>query len=143
MLSLLSQVFNQGLIFFYMHFRDSDGAVIRPIPRVKRQISDPGVLPHLSQLLLTFEPGLVERVCTLLWESLRDNPGSAIALLHHTGAVYFALMYTGSNVLPVAKLLHLTHARLGANKNPNEVSQHLFILSLGMGLYIMPSPHPN
>ncbi|XP_046397209.1 dnaJ homolog subfamily C member 13 [Ischnura elegans] len=100
--------------------RDSDGAVIRPIPRVKRQISDPGVLPHLSQLLLTFEPGLVERVCTLLWESLRDNPGSAIALLHHTGAVYFALMYTGSNVLPVAKLLHLTHARLGANKNPNE-----------------------
>ena len=46
--------------------RDSDGAIIRPLPRAKRMLSEPTMLPHVVQLLLTFDPGLVERVVILL-----------------------------------------------------------------------------
>ena len=45
---------------------DSDNAVIRPLPRAKRLLSEPNTLPHLVQLLLTFDPRLVEKVVTLL-----------------------------------------------------------------------------
>ncbi len=46
--------------------RDSDQAIIRPLPRAKRVLSEPNVLPHIVQLLLTFDPRLVERVVNLL-----------------------------------------------------------------------------
>jgi len=46
--------------------RDSDGAVVRPLPRVKKMLSEPSVLPHVVQILLTFDPRLVEKVVTLL-----------------------------------------------------------------------------
>ena len=46
--------------------KDSDGAVIRPLPRIKHALSDTSNLPHLVQLLLTFDPTLVERVASLL-----------------------------------------------------------------------------
>jgi len=39
--------------------RDEDGAVIRPLPKVKQSLSDPAHLPHVVQLLLTFDPVLV------------------------------------------------------------------------------------
>ena len=45
---------------------DADGSVIRPLPRVKRLLSEPSCLPHIVQLLLTFDPILVEKVATLL-----------------------------------------------------------------------------
>jgi len=61
------------------------------------------------QLLLTFDPVLVEKVATLLCEVIRDNPN--ISTLYHTGVFYFILMYTGSNVLPVARFLQLTHTK--------------------------------
>jgi DnaJ family protein C protein 13 len=57
----------------YIH-RDTDDAIIRPLPRVKRLLSDSVCLPHVVQLLLTFDPVLVEKVATLLCEVMRDNP---------------------------------------------------------------------
>ena len=45
---------------------DVDKAVIRPLPRAKRVLSEANTLPHIVQLLLTFDPRLVERVVTLL-----------------------------------------------------------------------------
>ena len=55
---------------FYMLYipliRDIDDAVIRPLPRAKRMLSEPTALPHLVQLLLTFDPSLVDKVVTLL-----------------------------------------------------------------------------
>jgi DnaJ family protein C protein 13 len=59
--------------------------------------------------LLTFDPVLVEKVATLLCEVMRDNPN--ISTLYLTGVFYFILMYTGSNVLPVARFLQLTHTK--------------------------------
>ena len=50
---------------------DADGAVIRPLPRVKRLLSEPSCLPHIVQLLLTFDPILVEKVATLLTAVVR------------------------------------------------------------------------
>jgi DnaJ family protein C protein 13 len=93
----------------YFPSRDSDNAVIRPLPRVKRLLSDLQCLPHIVQLLLTFDPVLVERVATLLCETMRDNPD--ISKVYLTGVFYFILMYTGSNVLPIARFLQLTHTK--------------------------------
>ena len=46
--------------------RDSEGGIVRPLPRAKRLLSEPNTLPHVVQLLLTFDPRLVEKVVTLL-----------------------------------------------------------------------------
>ncbi|XP_014205201.1 dnaJ homolog subfamily C member 13 isoform X1 [Copidosoma floridanum] len=93
----------------YFPSRDADNAIVRPLPRVKRLLSDLQCLPHTVQLLLTFDPVLVERVAILLSETMRDNP--EISKIYLTGVFYFILMYTGSNVLPVARFLQLTHAK--------------------------------
>ncbi|XP_063990666.1 dnaJ homolog subfamily C member 13 isoform X4 [Diachasmimorpha longicaudata] len=93
----------------YYPSRDPDNAVIRPLPRVKRLLSDLQCLPHVVQLLLTFDPVLVERVATLLCEIMRDNPD--VSKIYLTGVFYFILMYTGSNVLPIARFLQLTHSK--------------------------------
>eukprot|EP01137_Pigoraptor_chileana_P031088 Opistho-2@1531 len=89
--------------------RDKDGAIVRPLPRAKRQLSDPSVLPHLVNLFLTFDPVLVEKTATLLHNVMQDNP--MMPRLFLSGAFYFALMYTGSNVLPIARLFTYTHTR--------------------------------
>lgn len=46
----------------YFPSRTEDQAVIRPLPRIKRLLSDSISLPHIVQLLLTFDPVLVEKV---------------------------------------------------------------------------------
>ncbi|XP_046663118.1 LOW QUALITY PROTEIN: dnaJ homolog subfamily C member 13-like [Homalodisca vitripennis] len=89
--------------------RDEDGAVIWPIPRIKRELSGQQCLPHLVQLLLTFDPTLVEKVATLL--CLISEYNSLAASLYTTGVFYFILMYTGSNVLPIARFLQMTHIK--------------------------------
>lgn len=47
--------------------RDADDCVIRPAPKVKRVLSEPANLPYLVQLLLTFDPIIVEKTATLLF----------------------------------------------------------------------------
>ncbi|CAG2229949.1 DNAJC13 [Mytilus edulis] len=91
----------------YYPSRDSDGAIIRPLPRINRLLSDPVCLPHIVQLLLTFDPILVEKIASLLYDIMQDNPN--ISRLYLTGAFYFMMMYTGSNVLPVARFMKYTH----------------------------------
>lgn len=93
----------------YYPSRDSDDAIIRPLPKVKSLLSDPVTLSHIVQLLLTFDPILVEKVATLLCEVMKDNP--EMSKLYLTGVFYFILMYTGSNVLPIARFLQLTHMK--------------------------------
>ena len=56
----------------------------------------------LFQLLLTFDPILVEKVANLLYLVMQDNPN--LQRLYLTGIFFFIMMYTGSNVLPVARL---------------------------------------
>lgn len=106
------------------------------MPRVKRLLSEPACLAHVVQLLLTFDPILVEKVndtlkiplkfinndinnkqddkyffqvATLLYEIMQDNP--EISKLYLTGVFYFMLLYTGSNLLPIARFLRLTHMK--------------------------------
>ena len=52
------------------------------------------------QLLLTFDPILVEKVSVLLKLVIEDNP--SLPKLYLTGVFFFIMMYTGSNVLPLA-----------------------------------------
>ncbi|KAF5295196.1 hypothetical protein FQA39_LY13201 [Lamprigera yunnana] len=89
--------------------RDEDNAIIRPLPKVKRLLTESLCLGHIVQLLLTFDPILVEKVATLLCEIMQDNP--EVSKVYLTGVFFFILMYTGSNVLPIAKFLQLTHMK--------------------------------
>lgn len=89
--------------------RDSDGAVIWPIPKIRRILCEAHCLPHVVQLLLTFDPILIEKVATLLCEIAADNP--AVAKFYLTGVFFFILMYTGSNVVPVARFLQMAHTK--------------------------------
>lgn len=61
------------------------------------------------QLLLTFDPVLVEKVATLLYLVVQDNP--SLNRLYLSGVFFFILMYTGSNVLPIARFLKYTHLK--------------------------------
>lgn len=47
------------------------------------------------------------QVATLLVEVLQDNP--SLTTVYTSGVFFFILMYTGSNVLPIGKFLHLAH----------------------------------
>lgn len=89
--------------------RTPEGAIVRPMPRIKRLLSEAVCLPHIVQLLLTFDPVLVEKVAVLLSNILEDNV--IMPRLYLTGVFFFILMYTGSNVLPVANFLQHTHQR--------------------------------
>ena len=45
---------------------DADDAMVRPIPKCKRILGEANMLPHVVQLLLTFDPQIVEKVVQLL-----------------------------------------------------------------------------
>uniref|UniRef100_A0A3B4F307 DnaJ heat shock protein family (Hsp40) member C13 n=1 Tax=Pundamilia nyererei TaxID=303518 RepID=A0A3B4F307_9CICH len=93
----------------YYPSRDQDNAIIRPLPKIKRMIADNACLPHIVQLLLTFDPILVEKVANVLYLVMQDNPN--LQRLYLTGVFFFIMMYTGSNVLPVARFLKYTHLK--------------------------------
>ncbi|PIC50764.1 hypothetical protein B9Z55_000154 [Caenorhabditis nigoni] len=89
--------------------RDSYDCVVRPMPSVKKQLTEPVLLYQLVQLLLTYEPQIVQRVASLLYLVMQDNP--FLPRLYLSGVFYFILMYNGSNVLPIARFLHYTHMK--------------------------------
>nr|XP_014352446.1 PREDICTED: dnaJ homolog subfamily C member 13 [Latimeria chalumnae] len=93
----------------YFPSRDQDNAIIRPLPKVKRLLTDNTCLPHIVQLLMTFDPILVEKVAILLYHIMQDNP--QLPRFYLTGVFFFIMMYTGSNVLPVARFLKYTHLK--------------------------------
>ena len=113
-LSMLAQICQ-----FYPS-KDEDGAVIRPLPKIKQALSDPAHLPHLVQLLLTFDPTLVERVAQLLHFVLEDN--ARMPTLYLTGCFFFILMYMGNNLLPIGRFLAITHNKQAYRSEDNEGS---------------------
>ena len=88
--------------------RDEDGGIIRPLPRPKRQLSGPLLLPHVAQVLLTFHPVLVEKAALLLDALFEDN-AAAVPKAYLTGVFYFCFLYGGSNVLPLVRLAKRLH----------------------------------
>ncbi|PAV78254.1 hypothetical protein WR25_17655 isoform D [Diploscapter pachys] len=89
--------------------RDEYGSVVRPMPQVKRCLCEPVLLYQIVQLLLTYDPPIVQRVATLLYEVMQDN--FYLPQLYLSGVFFFILMYNGSNVLPIARFLHYTHLK--------------------------------
>ncbi|KAI1707730.1 dnaJ domain-containing protein [Ditylenchus destructor] len=89
--------------------RDASGSIIRPLPRVKKILSEPVLLYQLVQLLLTYDPAIVQRVAHLINDVMQDN--QFVGGLYLSGVFFFILMYNGSNILPVAKFLHKTHLK--------------------------------
>eukprot|EP00794_Sanderia_malayensis_P017835 gene17835-19618_t len=110
--------------------RDSDGAVVRPLPRAKRLLSDASCLPHIVQLLLTFDPIIVEKVATLLTNISIDNP--VMPRLYMSGIFFFIMMYTGSNVIPIGNFLQETHMKQAfrADENVTEIQQRSILGSI-------------
>ena len=83
-------------------------------------------LSNTLQLLLTFDPILVEKVATLLNLVTQDNP--TVSRLYLTGVFYFIMMYTGSNVLPVAHFLKHTHAKQAFRSDEVSQSMHSLLM---------------
>lgn len=94
--------------FFPSRARDGN-AVLIPGPKLSRKLSEFICLPHIVQVCLTHDPALLERVATLLCQIMQDNP--EMPKVHLTGVFYFMLMYTGSNILPIARFLKMTHMK--------------------------------
>ena len=92
---------------------------IRPLPTVKRILSEPNSLPHIVQLLVTFDPVLVEQVAILLYYVMEDNP--KLSTLYTTGLFFFILMYTGSNLLPIGRFLCMSHDKQAFHSDNKEV----------------------
>lgn len=104
--------------------KDVDGAIVRPLPRAKRMLSEASCLPHIVQLLLTFDPVIVEKVAVLITDIMVDNP--VMPRLYLTGIFFFIMMYTGSNVIPIGKFLaeaHLKQAFKSEENLPKEMLQ--------------------
>jgi len=81
------------------------------------------------QLLATFDPVLVEKVATLLYHIMEDNP--QMPRLYLTGVFFFILMYTGSNVLPIARFLKYTHLKQAFRSDENKTSDIMIRSALG------------
>lgn len=105
----------------YYPSHDFDGAIIRPFPRIKKYLSDTSCLPHIVQLLVTFDPVIVERVSTLLLHVVEENP--MISQFYRTGLYFFILMYSGSNLIPIGRLLHTTHLSQAYRIEDNSTSK--------------------
>jgi DnaJ family protein C protein 13 len=107
----------------YYPSRDQDGSIIRPLPKIKRLLTESTCLTHLVNLLLTFDPIIVEKVATLLYIIIQDNP--VISRLYLTGVFFFISMYTGSNILPIARFLEYTHMKQAfrSEEGANEKSE--------------------
>lgn len=122
----------------YYPSHDLDGAIIRPFPRIKKYLSDSTCLPHIVQLLVTFDPVIVERVSTLLLLVIEENP--MISQLYRSGLFFFILMYSGSNLIPIGRLLHATHLaqayRLDESSTPKLKSFLTYLLPEAMVCYL-------
>ncbi|XP_071508513.1 dnaJ homolog subfamily C member 13-like [Diadema antillarum] len=113
----------------YFPSRDVDDAIIRPLPKPKRLLSEAVNLPHIVQLLLTFDPILVEKVSILLYTIIQDNP--QLPRLYLSGVFFFIMMYTGSNVLPLAWFLKYAHMRQAFRSDENKGSDIIQCSILG------------
>lgn len=105
--SLILDILIQMCMFFPS--RDSNNCIVRPLPQIKRSLSEPVLLYQIVQLLLTYDPAIVQRVACLLLHVMQDNP--FLSRLYLSGVFFFILMYNGSNVLPIARFLHYTHMK--------------------------------
>ncbi|KAK6107132.1 DnaJ domain family protein [Brugia pahangi] len=105
--TLILDIFIQMCMFFPS--RDENEYIVRPLPHVKRNLSEPVLLYQVVQLLLTYDPAIVQRVASLLLHILEDNP--FLSRLYLSGVFFFILMYNGSNLLPIARFLHYTHMK--------------------------------
>lgn len=113
----------------FFRSRSKDGqAVLIPGPRMSRKLSEFLYLPQIVQLCLTHDPALVERVATLLCQIMEDN--SEMSKIYLTGVFYFMLMYTGSNILPVARFLKLTHMKQAFRNDDQTMMSNIMYRSI-------------
>ncbi|KAH9635852.1 hypothetical protein HF086_002412 [Spodoptera exigua] len=95
-----SKMFNLSV-----YFRDEEDAVIRPLPKVKRMLSEPACLAHVVQLLLTFDPILVEKSSSdIMQRSILGQllPEAMVCYLENHGAEKFAQIFLGEWDTPEA-----------------------------------------
>lgn len=109
---------------------DENGSVMSPLPKIKRFLSDALVLPHIVQLLLTFDSAICVRVHKLLCDLMKNNLISS--RIYCTGVFFFALMYNGTDIRPFLTFVRQTH-RIQSYKyteTTNEVVQSSILAPL-------------
>uniref|UniRef100_A0A914YWG2 J domain-containing protein n=1 Tax=Panagrolaimus superbus TaxID=310955 RepID=A0A914YWG2_9BILA len=108
--------------------RDESDAVIRPLPKVKKILSEPVLLYQIVPLLLTYDSQIVQRVAALLLSVMEDN--QYISRLYLSGVYFFILMYNGSNILTIARFLHYTHHKQAFRSNMRAFKSDLVASSI-------------
>jgi DnaJ family protein C protein 13 len=89
--------------------KDSDGIIMKPLPKARVILSDiKTVLPHIVQLLITQQPRLIEKSAELITLIVEENEALQ-RKLYRTGLFCFSFMYQGSNVAPLVQLVKDTH----------------------------------
>eukprot|EP00892_Ulva_mutabilis_P004250 jgi/Ulvmu1/2197/UM013_0043.1 len=88
---------------------DAAESPVVPLPNVIRHLSGPACLPHVVQLLLTQDPALVRDSAAVVLHVAASH-SQVMHRLYTTGVFFFAVAYIGRDLLPVAQLLHATHA---------------------------------
>lgn len=63
----------------------------------------------------------MEKVATLLYHIMQDNP--SLPRVYLTGVFFFIMMYTGANVLPIARFLKYAHLKQAFRSD--EVSKNI------------------
>ncbi|CDW60561.1 hypothetical protein TTRE_0000894901 [Trichuris trichiura] len=89
--------------------RDPENGIIRPPSKVRQILTSSQCLPHIVQLFLTFEPNIVAKTAVLL--SLLITDSIVLPRLYLTGIFFFALMYSGSNILEIFELFKSVHMK--------------------------------
>lgn len=52
-------------LFIYFVLRDQDNAIIRPLPKIKRMITDNACLPHIVQVIVQFVSDICSHCCAI------------------------------------------------------------------------------
>jgi hypothetical protein len=89
------------------------GAVLLPVPAIKRKLCEPALLRGLVDVIGTGDECITRLSVWLLQEVLRHHE-EALPQVYRTGLFLQLLRYEGSSLrtlLPIAELLHLLHLR--------------------------------
>jgi len=93
---------------------------ILPLPKAHRDLSSRVCMSRIVQLVLTNDPVAVPLASKLLRLIATQN-AEAMSQLYSTGVFFFLLLFSGSNMTEISKLLRVSHLKQrfkGGNSDP-------------------------
>jgi DnaJ family protein C protein 13 len=86
------------------------GVQMFPVPICYRSLSQTSCLSRITQVILTNDPGFVDRACDLL-VMFAEHSGEAMKTIYQTGVFHYILAYSGADFTAAARLLQSCHLK--------------------------------